>query len=233
MIIISKFKDYYDFLVGEYGRDEKIIYNRGNVNKQQFETSKFYNIKPKFLYRLFDTTYTFNNEDVAESYNCYILVICGKLYFLKRKVKHSNHFNSNWCEYSIVTDKDLEDTHLYTKIIDCLYPSYYQFRKYKKEVVSKLYGVYDKNLLNISYEIKNPVFLITMKNHQNIIISEKTPILKDIVGIPGLLKPEDIYQQISYFIGNVLNEPKEEVKISDNSKIIKAGFDLKTSFRNV
>jgi hypothetical protein len=237
MIIISPFKDYYDFLVGKYGRDEKVVYNRGNAKETQFSNSKFYNTKPKILHEVLNTTCDgFNNQHLAENYNCNILAICGKLYFLKIKVKDTIYPINNWSKYSVITTEDLEDDHLYRKIIGCLYSSYYYFRKnnnYKKEVESKLYGVYDKNLLKISCQIKNPVFLIIDKNYYDTIILEKTPILKDIKGISGLLSPDVIYQEISYFIGNVLNQPKEEVKISDKSKILKAGFDLKTSFRNM
>ena len=45
-----------------------------------------------------------------------------------------------------------------------------------------------------------------------------------------------MYQEISYFIGNTMNESpdiKPPVEISNKDKISKAGFDLKNSFRKM
>ena len=43
----------------------------------------------------------------------------------------------------------------------------------------------------------------------------------------------EIHMMISRYVGGILPENKETIQLTDKSKIIKAGFDLKKSFRNV
>lgn len=59
MKIISKFKDYYDYLSGIYGQDEKLVYYRNGEPKTE---SSFY--------------YTHHSDDRLIEFN-----ICNKLYF--------------------------------------------------------------------------------------------------------------------------------------------------------
>lgn len=62
MIIESKYKDYYDYLQGVYGRDEKVVFDR------TFNNQAFY--KPS--YTLFD----------SNNFKLYYLAICGTSYMI-------------------------------------------------------------------------------------------------------------------------------------------------------
>ncbi len=60
------------------------------------------------------------------------------------------------------------------------------------------------------------------------------PILKDI-GFNHVQSPEQTYQDISYYMANVLRENPDvvpPVKIADKDRIVQHGFDLKQSFRH-
>jgi hypothetical protein len=53
--------------------------------------------------------------------------------------------------------------------------------------------------------------------------------------MPALIPATQMYQELSYFMGNTIKEhPDTEppVEVSNNCKIINAGFDLKQSFRH-
>lgn len=58
MKLISNYKDYYDYLVGIYGIDEKAIYNR---------TNKLGVYKPNFI-------------DYPKTYGLYMFAVCGVIY---------------------------------------------------------------------------------------------------------------------------------------------------------
>ena len=97
--------------------------------------------------------------------------------------------------------------------------------------------------MNIHKELKQPVFtfncfhsklagISVIKYNSNITI--EVPNLSQIQGISGIISTFEIYQGISNFFvelkGNEdLNPP---VELANNDKIVKAGFDTKTSFRH-
>lgn len=65
-------------------------------------------------------------------------------------------------------------------------------------------------------------------------IEGKTPRLKDL-GLSSLYPAEALYQDIAYFVGNVLHPSPDlapPVFIADKDKIVQYGFDLKQSFRH-
>lgn len=52
MKIISKYKDFYDFLVGKYGQDEKIIFERdGNIIPEKLFFPDFENQNEPIFYQ--------------------------------------------------------------------------------------------------------------------------------------------------------------------------------------
>lgn len=82
-----------------------------------------------------------------------------------------------------------------------------------------------------------PVFVIRRINEahsQCVQFVERTPVLSSL-GLPAFLSAEQCYQEIAYFVGNVLRESpdmKPPVEIGNRDKIVAAGFDLKQSFRH-
>lgn len=90
-------------------------------------------------------------------------------------------------------------------------------------------------MVDISIDINSPVFIINgwSRRSEDISIDEYVPKLIDIRGISGLIPAETIFNDIAFFISNVLTNRKKDVSISNKDKIIKGGFDYKTSFRNM
>ncbi len=68
MKIISNFKDYYDFLVGKYGIDEKCIYER--ICSTEDQTGKWYKTG----------IYKPSHNEPGTMYNFDVVAVCGTLY---------------------------------------------------------------------------------------------------------------------------------------------------------
>jgi hypothetical protein len=93
---------------------------------------------------------------------------------------------------------------------------------------------YHTELMKLHKHIQAPVFVINSNYWRNFNIDTDIPILKDS-GIASIISPEKMYQDISYFIGNVLKDNPDTlppVNISDKDKLTQAGFDAKMSFRH-
>jgi len=228
MKLISNFKDYYDFLIGKYGIDDNIVFNRtifkGNVD--------FY-VECDSLPNIVHVYPNDNKNYYSKLIDFYCLVICGKMYLLIQYPDES---------LKLISEFDFENENIYHEVaIDII--GYKNFRKKKKitekDLQKEVIGKYNKNLIGIHKEIKSPIFIITRavgRTTSPITISERSPILRDIKGIPSLIPAEDLYKDIIYFIGNVINNNPDEGKInniSNRDKIIKGGFDPITSFRNM
>ena len=88
-------------------------------------------------------------------------------------------------------------------------------------------------LLDISRKIKSPVFLMNAY-YNRIEIDNIVPNLKSL-GFDKVMLPEQMYQEISMWVGNILKENADDnppKHINNEEKIIAHGFDLKHSFRN-
>ena len=84
-------------------------------------------------------------------------------------------------------------------------------------------------LLKVSRELQQPAFIIRGRE----LIEGKLPRLGEL-GFAALFSAEQMYQNLSYFVGNYLRESadlKPPVTISDRDRILQHGFDLKKSFR--
>ena len=203
MKIISKYKDYYDYLQGIYGIDEKLILDRTK-----------------------GTTKMFPKHD-----GLHILVICGKIlqffclnnkfYFGKEiaKFNEDNELNkwSLWKGpkpiYVVNPNTNPKNTHFFTKIH---YP----------ELSEDTYNLYPE-LKEIS---KNcPIFLYH-SNSKTIWV--EFPSLLEL-GASKLIDPIDIWILLSEWLGQRVTEKEPEVPVGDDKvRILSAGFDLKTSFRH-
>lgn len=233
MHLISNFKDYYDFLIGKYGIDPNIFFKRTKLSP-----TYFYKINCPGLPSAIYSEYPHNEEETIY-FNW--LVICGKLYLTSSKGK----------EEKLVTNDDIKDKRILNEIFGHLHIKerfeYYLKRKEKRDFdIEKFYGIYEKDMIKVHKETKSPIFKITRvgmsydknskKYVEEIYIDDDSPILKNIKGIPSLLKPDDLYKDLVYFIGNVINnnpDPSKIDNISNKDKIIKGGFDYITSFRNM
>jgi hypothetical protein len=114
-------------------------------------------------------------------------------------------------------------------------PSWW-FAKHEKGELGKEYPF----LVDLSRKVKSPVFVILWVDRKYrsdkiyVKVAGQCPILKEI-GMPTLIPAQQMYQELAYFVGNTMKDhPDTEppVEVSNTSKILNAGFDLKQSFRN-
>lgn len=210
MKILDNKKDYYDYLVGIYGIDNNIIFDRRNsINidlhsishfkpflfaielAEEKEFSYMYN-KQLTLERKNHKEWDYNKGKIVENYY-------GKYYYFILEIG-TTHYNFRSEQYIENGKGNIEIT-----LLD------------KKENQKK---VSDK-VLNIIFNNKNKIY-------NNSII--ELPILKNTL-ITGLISADEIYTNIY----NYLSKIKEPIIIdnrNDTEKLESFGFDKITSFRN-
>ena len=93
----------------------------------------------------------------------------------------------------------------------------------------RLYGaIYD-----VSRAIKTPIFLFTVSG-KRINVIEFAPKLM-LTGFPEIMPAEQLYQDLAYYIANVIEDGidlRPPTEIADIDKVVQYGFDKKQSFRH-
>lgn len=209
MRIISKFKDFYDFL-GYQWKDPKVTWERKLFNDH---------------FPIF-TPDTFSNKELELGglnipsnckYEFRWLIVCGKQYLLFRKSESPKLSEDIWTAY-----KDSEEVEHHLRLSKNTYwkpnqPEHYTGQFYQK---------------NLDFCIKHKSPIIVTEGSKFVTDS---PILGNIVNFVSMYSAEQIYQDISYFLSNQINGSPDinpPVSIDNNGKIEAHGFDLKQSFRH-
>lgn len=217
MVIKSSFKDYYDFVANQYGGgDPRLVYERGPFSDEQLRTE----IDD---WKLMDPTrywHIFNYEQMEHRY----LVIAGKAYLLIRTPHIYYYQIANDLEGYKIQDPNKENKKL---------PKWMTYQ-------SKIeFGKEDQSLVELCRKIKAPVFIIDRISYlkgrrAEVSINKKCPILSRF-GVPALINPYQMYQDLSMFMGNKMKEcpdTRPPVELGNKQKIVKAGFDVVQSFRH-
>jgi len=222
MLIISKYKDYYDSVVASTGIDKTVVFNR--------IPNKVIDI-PKEIIKHFKGEYLFSNNKPKIkqnkkyiNYNWFIVGFCGKTYL-------GFKFYINESSFDIIYD--FEEAREYLIEFD-------KWNK-KQNAVEKFKNIafgFESHKFNIKfrcpYFIYKPSFsfYVDQKRIKEEELFEINPILKYY----EFFKVKDTYQtfqEIQSFISGVLgNKEKEIITISDKYKIEQFGFDNIWSFRN-
>lgn len=236
MKIISKQTDYYDYLTNVYGVDDKIVYKR-ELSKDVYEIvfhpeEKRIHFNPKYRSR-FLPTFTLKVDSMYTGFryvytNALIkfLVVCGKVYpvfFMGRDGKPVSHnFFVSGKSKPVVYNPDIHKS-LFEKVDDS----------------SRVIHEVSEQVVEIQKAVGLPVFLLdsvgTDKKGQHFINARPAPLLSRL-NFENFYPADQIYQDISYFISNILNEspdvqPAGKPPMTDKEKVVAKGFDLKTSFR--
>jgi hypothetical protein len=214
VLIKSSFSDYYDGVAG-MGVDRSICYLRypKTESTDRFRFDRLPNYFPDDIgkigesYRETDIAY-WNHKLLCEFY---IIGFCGSYVVGLSTPSHSRVYYGeeilklNWQDGSY---------------------HYLGERQRVEDLVSKFHETKDDRLFQ---EFGTPIFLA--KPDRQSCQCQLNPCLNDL----QFYKYQDAYsafQSIQGYISGVLGTTsKPVVEISNNSKIIKAGFDLKTSFR--
>lgn len=228
MRINSQFKDYYDFVANQFGGgDPRIVYSRQRIvrlDPKQFHDST--TVHMDIGHSLYDPArydrycYLKPNEPHREYM---YLVVAGKPYLLVRL--YTNLISRYDISTYKVTDHDPRERPKWMRLHH-LHPDV----EFGKE--------YDF-LIQLSRKIGTPVFAIEAieyksNSQSDVVICGQCPILGRI-GMASRVDPYQMYQDIAMFVGNKMKKTPDTqppVELDNKQKILKAGFDLKQSFRH-
>lgn len=207
MKIISNFKDYYDYLQGIYGVDEKIVYERihqySNINgewiKNPIHKPSPYSNYEKYYVAICDVIYA-------------VYIIDGNFYF------GLNYYSYKEGEYDYFT-KNMNLSNLKSFTDDLNRNTSHGTKK----------NFYHLKITNLNSINNCPVLLVNKDWGSGFYASNKNIKLSDF-GVNQIISPNDMYLKISQFLSK-----EKEIKDSrtNKEKIVGNGFDLKTSFRNI
>jgi hypothetical protein len=230
--IVSPFKDYYDFVAARYGGgDPGVTYVRDQLAPMKrygggdaHESRRELDVEGDCpLERLDD-----HGAQWREGWHSKYLVVAGKLYLIR--VPQARRYAAGLNEYQV---QPLEEPE----------PPRNKFRFWRLEKQFEL-GKEHPYLIRLSRLVGAPVFAIehvgwSPKWNSNlkscrIAVAGQCPILREM-GMPALIDPFTMYQELAYFVGNTLRthpDTEPPVEVTNREKILKAGFDLKASFRH-
>lgn len=212
MKIISKEKDYYDYVAHQFGGgDPKLI-----LNRTKFEIPKELQLDTNIIKWDINLRFTPYSDAIEYAW----LVLLGKLYLVYYCNKNQDWklAVNNEQILNIVLKKQL---FFYTITMADIYEN-------KSDSAIDLCKD-----LNKPYFIIKPIYGNLRKFYRTNSILYMFPKWQNLgnIGFTKLISPEQMYQNISLFVGQYLYSP-EVIDIVDNDiKIENHGFNLKTSFR--
>ncbi len=214
MKIQSKFRDYYDFVAHKYGGEPGFVYARHRLtpleNLGHLTLGGGSTIKADLQDLPFTSTYG--------NWVCKWLVICGKYYLVVGKFSKDGLGFPEIKEYKVLNQK-LHPEVWYLLFPPKKKPRYYIWRGWNPKSYEEYVGCRDTNLDKVAKEIGQPVFLIDNVGRGCVSVYNEIPILANH-GIPALISPEQMYQDIYMYMSNVMrdnpdkNPPVTEKKIA-------------------
>ena len=146
------------------------------------------------------------------------LAVCGKYYLIV---------------HDIIDSKSVWE--VYTKEKFPKYDSAMNGRLNSSRLIVQALGNFSVQLLELSRKLNAPVFSFSNEwSSDNIIVDTSIPVLGNI-GFPNIISAQQLYQEISYFMGNVIKTSPDlapPTTMSDKEKIVQHGFDVRKSFRH-
>lgn len=248
MRIISKFKDYYDyveFLYSPEGGDPSNTYNRreiagGSVNVHTKDSLPI--LTPKLSLR--------EGRRFGLPWKTMWCCVCGKLYLLVAPQVAKGSENALDIEslsattfieksYSLITAD-----HPILKMAR-LATTGFPFGKERDVPIEKVLGIPNEICKEISKEIGEPIFLIgnfyrgeryrvCQTEYLTVEILPSMPNLGKL-GFASAIPAEQMYQNVATFLGYLKGDPDlaPPVSIGDGDRLEQKGFDKVTSFRGV
>ena len=237
MLILSKYKDYYDGVVGSMGVDKTLVYDRktvvdDNYHKfpEPFTAKKSWDRNRRNSFRNVAMGHCMKKGSMYNANSPFIVGFCGKLYV---GWKFYREINLNYVSLShpnlittITYDIDFVKKH-----VD--YTTWYGNLQNDLDYISS----YDP--MELFRNLKTPIFIydsdydrkfIHRYGHKRNEVFITNPLLKDY----EFYKKMDsfaAFQEVQMFLGGVLGTgEKEIIEIEDKYKIAQHGFDNK-SFR--
>ena len=223
MKIQSRFRDYYDYVAHQYGGgDPKITYVREpltELNDSGFRPSITVNHK---LDLHVPDKRGWNNRFAG--YNFKVLVIMDRAFLTIEdcacpSLDKVYNFSFEHKIYDFETNPlKLQDKRFLWSDGNINYPR----------------GQASKEVLELTKKVGAPVYMIEAIGRENVYIQSEIPQLGKL-GIPAVYSAEQLYQDMSYFMGNTIYDNPDinpPVSIDDKTRLMQHGFDIKQSFRH-
>jgi hypothetical protein len=244
MKIISKVKDYYDYLSGINGIDPLVVYDRRNyvllanrnesipsdlVYQLDFEkrtgdkkkTLKYMWHSHRILYNeKYKNTPKSNNKKVLEGELYYMCLLVGFVKYVIECERYLDDSDKVCIDYKIIKKTEFGSTGSREQV--CLYP-------FKEPVI--LYPCSCYNDYKIVYHGKTlykDLRKVSEDEVRKMMIVN--PILKD-TALASLIPAEEVWSNIYAYL-SALSEKDIVDTRTDDCHIVSHGFDLKDSFRN-
>lgn len=218
MLIISKFRDYYDTAIA-YGIDKECAYDRKNEVILTHKRNKHRQ----------ESTHEFENKNYKYVFTNYTLGFCGEVYrivtvFQKDKWNYSNDKLIGFYDAQSMIDY-MKEHDIGLKEVRFRWHSWSRNR-WQSETEVKEY--FDKEIKQTTYDLFRKHYVPIWIAGYNYI--ELNPVLKDY----KFAKVKDAFtafQAIHQYMAGVLgNKEKDTINISDKIRIKQHGFD-KWSFK--
>lgn len=203
MLIISKEKDYYDYLTGIYGVEPSLVYDRRNSETRELDYADVLIICGK-VYELYTVDgVTYFGEDLET-----LKVDSSQ----KRFYYHSDYV------------EELRKNANPVKLEGPNKQRYYDYVWVCKDVYDDPYN------LNVKYDA--PILLLSLKNYLSDSSKHRLNPNLSKLNLGSLISAEELYIMISTWLGVRIERLKETtIPTTDKQKLINKGFDDKTSFR--
>ena len=230
MKIIDNKKDYYDYLASIYGIDELVVYDRRGSVSLNSEKYLLHGIEYYFSHKLLPL-----DKPLSEK-KYWSLKSISK----QREAKAVKHkFN-----------KTFKEGDVYHFVLEVGYTHYrFEVERWKDEKTPNLAHV-ETTLLDTIKDVRQryskvPMCIIPCQaeywrwHHEekweeiksSLTHRVENPILADTF-IPKMISPTDIWHSLYEYLSSLRDKPFTDTR-SDVQKLESAGFDRKTSFRNV
>lgn len=231
MKIISKFKDYYDYLSHVYGEDEKYAFNR-KLLTDDVDDDSVYSIDSNKI----DIPYMrYSRVLDKKNIEYFWMIVCGKLFFVyNKKISLENPEKKH-----IAYKKGDEFIEEFLPIVKPKNDRKKGYRKWKWDSIwdqrkqpEEFMGGYSEKYLDINIEYFSPICIL-LEHGRGFKCIPASPILGEVANFVSLYPDNQIYQDITYFLSNQVNGSPDldpPVVLDDKYKIEYHGY-TKESFR--
>lgn len=213
-----KNKDYYDYLSGIYGIDKKVVYDRrrftllSTLDIPHFNYCKSNLDKPKEEMRSWDKVgrrYKWITKYVAtQIYHCMLEV--GLKWYIFEVERYLSDVGNVCIDWKLTKTIRIKKSQRTSSIPITFF---------------KTCWIRYRGLWNDRDSVYDPTAIVKEEDAIHNPIMKNTP-------ISSLIPPQDIYDELSAYIAS-LNDIEIEDNRTDEQKAESAGFDRKTSFRNI
>jgi hypothetical protein len=206
MKILSKYKDYYDYLTGVWGEDPKLVLDRREYDAVELvENAVYYVYVGNFIIEGFcKNGIIYYGEKLRE-------IETVEEYYSKKKEYQNKAMILTPCEYSrSYKGRRYGGTRYNTKWV-------------KTTITEGTGKLTTKEECPIIVQQESP-------NTSSIVKTYRYPKLEEI-GLPSFIDATDVYRMIADWLAKRVDETELTTSTTNEQKIENKGFDTKTSFR--